>query len=64
MQRFFVYPNGVGGAWAGPTYGKVSVAEDLKFVSDLILDLERRYKVDSSRIYATGLSNGGDLSGP
>ncbi|KAJ9256118.1 CAZyme family CE1 [Paecilomyces variotii] len=58
-DRFFVYPNGVGGVWAGPSYGKVSVAEDLQFVSDLIIDLKKQYKVDSSRIYATGLSNGG-----
>ncbi|KAH8700102.1 hypothetical protein BGW36DRAFT_123126 [Talaromyces proteolyticus] len=62
-NRYFVYPNGVGGVWAGPSYGNVSVAEDLQFVSDLIADIKEKYSVDSSRIYATGLSNGAGFVG-
>ncbi|KAK2761253.1 hypothetical protein FQN54_001775 [Arachnomyces sp. PD_36] len=60
-DRFFVYPNGEGGAWAGPTYGEVSVDEDLQFINDLLADLKSEYEgaIDSNRIYATGFSNGG-----
>jgi poly(3-hydroxybutyrate) depolymerase len=35
----------------------------VQFVKDLILDLKSKYKVDSDRIYATGLSNGGGFVG-
>ncbi|OKL60192.1 hypothetical protein UA08_04925 [Talaromyces atroroseus] len=63
-QRYFVYPNGVGGAWAGPTYAEVSVEEDLQFVSDMIADIKSRYSnIDDNRIYAAGMSNGGGFVG-
>lgn len=58
-QKYFIYPNGVGGVWAGPTYAEVSVEEDLRFVSDMIDDLRSKYSIDSNRIYAAGMSNGG-----
>ncbi|KAI1283619.1 carbohydrate esterase family 1 protein [Xylaria sp. FL0933] len=57
--KIMVYPNGVGGAWAGANYSQVSVEEDLQFVTDLLADLRDEYCVDDSRIYATGISNGG-----
>jgi poly(3-hydroxybutyrate) depolymerase len=63
IQRYFIYPNGVGGVWAGPSYGNVSVAEDLQFVSDLISDIKSKYSIDTKRIYATGLSNGAGFVG-
>lgn len=31
---------------------------DVKFVSELLKEIKKRYKVDSTRIYATGMSNG------
>ncbi|KUL88368.1 hypothetical protein ZTR_04887 [Talaromyces verruculosus] len=62
-DRYFIYPDGVNGYWAGPTYANVSVAEDLQFVSDLIADIKSKYSVDSSRLYATGLSNGAGFVG-
>ncbi|KAL7625382.1 hypothetical protein AAE478_004599 [Parahypoxylon ruwenzoriense] len=58
-NKIMVYPNGVGGAWAGANYSEVSVDEDLQFVSDLLDDIRAEYCVDDSRIYATGMSNGG-----
>ncbi|KAI2643313.1 carbohydrate esterase family 1 protein [Xylaria nigripes] len=58
-NKIMVYPNGIGGAWAGANYSKVSVAEDLQFVSDLLTALRAGYCIDNARIYATGISNGG-----
>jgi polyhydroxybutyrate depolymerase len=37
--------------------------DDAKFVTALSDRLEREYKVDLARIYATGMSNGGFMSG-
>lgn len=57
--KIMVYPNGVGGAWAGANYSSVSVEVDLQFVTDLLSNLRANYCVDDSRIYATGMSIGG-----
>ncbi|KAF2435432.1 carbohydrate esterase family 1 protein [Tothia fuscella] len=62
-NKIMVYPNGVDGAWAGPSYAKTSVAEDLAFVSDLLKDIRSNYCIDNQRIYATGMSNGGGFVG-
>lgn len=62
-DKIMVYPDGVGGAWAGANYSSATVAEDLQFVYDLLADLRTRYCVDSARIYATGMSNGGGFVG-
>ncbi|KAI1103261.1 Alpha/Beta hydrolase protein [Jackrogersella minutella] len=58
-NKIMVYPNGIGGAWAGANYSEVSVDEDLQFVSDLLSDVRGSYCVDDSRIFATGMSIGG-----
>ncbi|KAI1084150.1 carbohydrate esterase family 1 protein [Whalleya microplaca] len=58
-NKIMVYPDGVGGAWAGANYSQVSVDEDLQFVTDLLNEIRDGYCVDDSRIYATGMSNGG-----
>ncbi|KAI8630219.1 carbohydrate esterase family 1 protein [Xylariaceae sp. FL1651] len=58
-KKIMVYPDGVGGAWAGANYSQVSVTEDLQFVTDLLTELRADYCVDDARIYATGISNGG-----
>ncbi|KAL1849172.1 hypothetical protein VTK73DRAFT_9931 [Phialemonium thermophilum] len=62
-NKIMVYPDGVDGSWAGASYSAVSVTEDLQFVHDLLADVRRRYCVDSARIYATGMSNGGGFVG-
>ncbi|GAP85252.1 putative carbohydrate esterase family 1 protein [Rosellinia necatrix] len=58
-NKIMVYPNGVGGAWAGASYSELPIDEDLQFVTDLLAELRGEYCVDDSRIYATGISNGG-----
>jgi len=64
-QRFIVvYPSGVGGKgvriWrAQPRPG---LMKDVRFISELIDTLEASYNIDSTRIYANGLSNGGGMS--
>jgi polyhydroxybutyrate depolymerase len=54
------YPSGRGRrasrAW------RLSGAQDARFISDLIDELEREYPIDPARIYANGLSAGGGMS--
>jgi polyhydroxybutyrate depolymerase len=55
-----VYPDGVGRSWndgLNTPAGQKGV-DDVAFVRALIAQLERRYAIDATRIYATGLSNG------
>jgi polyhydroxybutyrate depolymerase len=59
-----VYPSGVGGKgvriWrAEPGAG---LMKDVRFISELIDTLKASYNIDSTRIYANGLSNGGGMS--
>ncbi|KAI0169614.1 carbohydrate esterase family 1 protein [Hypoxylon sp. FL1284] len=58
-NKIMVYPDGVGGAWAGANYSEATVDEDLQFVTDLLADLRGEFCVDDARIYATGMSSGG-----
>ena len=59
-----VYPSGVGGKgvriWRAEP-GE-DLAKDVRFISALIDTLEASYNIDSTRIYANGLSNGGGMS--
>ena len=50
-----VYPDGLDRHW------NVSGNEDVAFTNSLIQQFQQRYKIDSRRIYATGVSNGGFL---
>jgi len=59
-----VYPSGVGGKgvriWrAEPGSG---LKKDISFIAELIDTLQASYNIDSTRIYANGLSNGGGMS--
>jgi polyhydroxybutyrate depolymerase len=59
-----VYPSGAGGkgvrVWrAEPGDG---LMKDVRFISQLIDTLRASYNIDSTRIYANGLSNGGGMS--
>ncbi|KAK6359251.1 hypothetical protein TWF696_000414 [Orbilia brochopaga] len=56
--RILVYPDALNGTWA-TGYGGTPVEQDLRFVQDSIDYLEDTYCVDTARIYATGISNGG-----
>jgi polyhydroxybutyrate depolymerase len=61
-----VYPDGLQRSWddgRGATPSDKNGVDDVKFISILIDTLESKYKVDRSRIYATGMSNGGFRTG-
>ena len=54
-EKIMVYPNGIDGSWAGPSYHSGStVDEDVKFVDDVILDVKVRLCVDDGKVYAAG----------
>jgi polyhydroxybutyrate depolymerase len=61
-----VYPDGLERSWADVRGGGPSDrdgVDDVKFISGLIDKLESKYKIDAKRVYATGMSNGGFMSG-
>ena len=59
-----VYPSGVGGkglrVWRAEPGD--DLAKDVRFISELIDTLSASYNIDSTRIYANGLSNGGGMA--
>ena len=62
-------PDGSGFDWNIPgvplVTGKLppaSAADDIAFLTSLVLDLEAKYCVDPHRVYATGMSGGGRMS--
>jgi polyhydroxybutyrate depolymerase len=60
-----VYPAGIGGWGRGPRAWHMSrsgVAKNVRFISDLIDALKAAYNIDSTRVYADGLSNGGGMA--
>ena len=63
-----VYPNGSGalfdGFSPGPHVwpGEDDLPRDVRFISDLIDKLESEYNIDPRRIYANGMSNGGNMA--
>ena len=64
-QRFIVvYPSGAEGV--GPRVWHVDrgpgLIRDVRFISELIDELEAAYNIDRARIYANGLSNGGGMA--
>ncbi len=54
------YPDGIGGRWNDGR--RPSARDDVGFVRALLDSLRREVNVDSTRIYATGISNGAMLS--
>lgn len=62
-----VYPSGWKNNWndgrqAPRIAAQVENVDDVKFVRAMVDDLEKRHSVDRSRIFATGISNGGIFS--
>jgi len=54
-------PGGSGLTWSpGGTRG-ARKSSDVRFVSEMIVDLRRRYAIDATRIFAAGFSIGGSL---
>ncbi len=61
------YPDGVGRSWNDgredpDVPAQRQRVDDVAFLTALLDDLTRRYRVDSARVYATGISNGGFMS--
>lgn len=60
-----VYPNGYQKSWAdgrGTTQADKDNIDDVGFISTLIDTLASAYHIDTTRVYATGISNGGFFS--
>lgn len=61
-----VYPDGVADGWdafgSGPTWGDHPGANDIQFISMLIMRFEGTDNVDPDRVYITGHSRGGMMS--
>ena len=63
-----VYPNGSGAFFDGFTPGPhvwpgdEDLPRDVRFISDLIDKLESEYNIDPQRVYANGMSNGGNMA--
>ncbi|MBP7930190.1 MAG: prolyl oligopeptidase family serine peptidase [Acidimicrobiia bacterium] len=54
-----VAPQGVGLIPLWNAIGYPAAADDIRFLNDLLDDIEQRWCVDTSRIYVAGISNGG-----
>jgi len=62
-----VYPDGIEKQWNDGREGDFTLAhrekiDDVGFISALIDHLSQKHKIDSKRIYATGISNGAMMS--
>jgi amidase len=57
-----VYPQGVGTPTGWNNLEEPEGADDVGFTGAMLDELEAIYSIDSSRVYATGLSNGGGMS--
>jgi polyhydroxybutyrate depolymerase len=60
-----VYPAGTGTGfktWFMEGADTPSRMPDVRFISDLIDTLEKKYNIDPARIYANGMSNGGGMA--
>src|SRR5262245_4606667 len=55
-----VYPDGLDSTWY-PGHGTAGEA-DLRFIRELVTEIESQYRIDPKRIYATGISNGGGMA--
>lgn len=67
QQGFVVaYPNGYDGHWneakvKGPFAAKQENIDDVGFLHAMVDDVVKRYNVDRSHVYITGVSNGGSM---
>jgi poly(3-hydroxybutyrate) depolymerase len=54
-DKIMIYPNGIGGSWAGPTYHSGStVTEDVTFMKDVIEDVKSRFCIDEAKVFGAG----------
>jgi polyhydroxybutyrate depolymerase len=57
-----VYPRGISKHWDDGRSSSLQNPDDVRFVAAMIDQLERQYRIDPDRVYATGLSNGAIFS--
>ena len=57
-----VYPAGTGFPQIWHVFRDAGLERDVQFMSRMIDTLERTYNIDSTRIYANGISNGGGMA--
>jgi polyhydroxybutyrate depolymerase len=53
-----VYPDGLGGHWNDGRSSIKTKSDDVGFVTALLDDVEKRYPVNPSKVFAVGISNG------
>lgn len=56
---YTVYPQAVNGHWTDGRVSTAGGANDVQFTKDIIAYLAKTYKVSSSKVFSTGISNGG-----
>lgn len=61
-KALVVYPQAVNNAWEGAPYAESKSGEDVQFLIDLSSRLAGTYAVDSTKIGAVGMSNGGGMA--
>lgn len=59
---FVVYPTALDGKWNDRRDEQFSQSDDVGFLGELINRLVRDYNIDGKRVYATGISNGSQMS--
>lgn len=57
-----VFMQGIKDSWEGAPYSVTDEGEDMTFTKDMLAALNSTYNVDASRVYATGMSNGGGFA--
>lgn len=53
-----VYPDAIAGRWNDGVQPR-STTDDVGFISEMIDAIQRKFRIDSRRVYACGISNGG-----
>ncbi|WP_240504663.1 alpha/beta hydrolase family esterase [Corynebacterium striatum] len=61
-EAIIVYPEGFERAWEAAPYAKTHDGEDIRFIQRILDDIDKDYRVDRSRVYAMGMSNGGGIT--
>ena len=61
-RAIVVYAQGIGDSWAGAPYATTTMHNDIQYSREIINDLSRSFRIDRTKVYAAGLSNGGAMA--
>lgn len=61
-RAIVVYPQGLDNVWGGAPYAHTSIKSDIRFIRAVVDNVGLTHRIDRSRIYAAGLSNGGGMA--